>query len=71
MINSSLSILKKLVDYMEKEGIRQSREILLAEGHRRIRNKSVHEGWEPIESESDDTVCHVSKVIAFLEKELK
>ncbi len=64
------SILSKLTSYLEEQGIRQSREVLLADGHRKIRNKVLHEDWNPTEDEMDDIIAHVVKIINNLSSEL-
>lgn len=55
------SILRKLTSHFEEKGIRQSREVLLADSHRKIRNKVLHENWNPSDDEADDIVAHVVK----------
>lgn len=63
------SILEKLVEHLETNKIRKSREMILADGHREIRNKVIHEGWNPTEDETDHILGHVSKAVRFLESE--
>ena len=63
------SVLSKLLKYLETKQIRRSREILLADGHRKLRNKVIHENWNPTEDEMDDIVAHVLKVVQFLDSE--
>ena len=60
------SILQKLTLYMDENNIRQSRELLLADSHRKIRNKVVHENWNPTDDEMDDIIAHVVKIINYL-----
>lgn len=60
------SILKKLTAYLAEKNIRQSRELLLADSHRKIRNKVLHENWNPTDDETNDIIAHVSKLIEFL-----
>lgn len=65
------TIIKKLATYFEDNNIRQSRELLLADSHRKIRNRVLHENWCPSEDETDDIIAHVFKLINFLNSELK
>jgi hypothetical protein len=50
--------------------IRQSREMLLADSHRKIRNKVVHKNWNPTEDEMDDIIAHVLKITQFFSTEV-
>ena len=63
------SILGKLSSYLDKQDIRQSREVLLADSHRKIRNKVLHENWNPTEDEMDDIIAHVLKTSQFFSSE--
>ncbi len=63
------SILKKLSDYMDENNIRQSRELLLADSHRKIRNRVLHENWNPNDDEMDDIIAHVLKIVQFFSSE--
>lgn len=63
------SILEKLTKYLDERNIRQNRELLLADSHRKIRNKVLHENWNPTEDEMDDIISHVLKIIQFFSSE--
>ncbi|MFW9807603.1 MAG: hypothetical protein ACFFFK_12815 [Candidatus Thorarchaeota archaeon] len=63
------SILTDVKDYLEEKGIRQSRDILIADSHRKIRNKVLHENWNPTEDEMDDIIAHVLKITQFFSSE--
>jgi len=65
------SVLEKLTAHLDEQRIRQSREILLADAHRKIRNKVLHRNWSPTEDEMDDIVSHVLKVVNFLKTEIE
>jgi hypothetical protein len=64
------SILNKVIKYLDEHEIRQSREILLADSHRKIRNKVLHENWNPTEDEMDDIIAHVVKLTQFFSSEV-
>ena len=59
------SILIDVLEHLEERGIRQSRDILIADSHRKIRNKVLHENWNPTEDEMDDIIAHVLKITQF------
>lgn len=64
------SILDKVTSYLDDHDIRQSREMLLADSHRKIRNKVVHKNWNPTEDEMDDIIAHVLKITQFFSTEV-
>jgi hypothetical protein len=64
-------LVKKLLDHMKRSGIRVSREIFLAEGHRTLRNKTLHENWTPSADEVDDIVAHVTKMVSYLQSQVQ
>jgi hypothetical protein len=59
------SILNKVIEYLDENEIRQSREILLVDSHRNIRNKVLHENWNPAEDEMEDIIAHVLKAAQY------
>jgi len=59
-------ICDKLIEKMEKEGIRVDCELLLGTGHRKIRNRILHEGWNPTEEDTEGIIAHVFKLAEHL-----
>ena len=64
------SILSKVIKYLDEHEIRQSREVLLADSHRIIRNKVLHENWNPTEDEMEDIIAHVLKITQYFSSEV-
>ncbi len=59
-------ICQDLINEMEQRGLRVNRELLLAPGHRRIRNRVLHEGWQPTKEETEQIVSHVIRLAQYL-----